>query len=67
MKAIMEIIARTYKINEEYLNKLEMPLRLVCLEWVRLQSIEFEAPFIENRRHAKSAWVKRNATIWMQL
>lgn len=29
MKAIMEIIARTYKINEEYLNKLEMPLRLV--------------------------------------
>lgn len=27
----MEIIARTYKINEEYLNKLEMPLRLVFL------------------------------------
>lgn len=43
MKAIMKIIARTYKINEEYLNKLEMPSRLVCFEWVRLQRIDFKA------------------------
>lgn len=43
----MEIIARTYKINEEYLNKLEMPLRLVCFEWVRLKRIDFEARLLK--------------------
>lgn len=48
MKAIMKIIARTYKINEEYLNKLEMPLRLVF--WMGATCITSIYLFIESLR-----------------
>lgn len=61
MKAIMKIIAWTYRINEEYLNKLEMPLRLVCVFFfarmgATTQAHRFWGPFIEYIDYMLRIW-----------